>query len=411
MLQSLRSFDFAQDDILPIFLNKNYYIIQLCLIVLFCFPVKAENAPIPKNKTQAIKSFEKRLKQETKEKKSLQFKVKDIKKSLSKTKNSLIDIATSIQKNEGQINYFEKRIKQLELKKTELDEQLNTDRSSIVKLIIALEPIKKTPPEAMIARPDAPFKTAQSAMLMGKIIPSINRHAEKLNKNLGTLNQVTEELNIERKNLLNTSENLKQRHSELSSLITKRKELYRKTNKDIKTHEISIKKISLQAKNLSDLVQRIKANEKKQRQQEKITKHIKPKPEVKIIESKYSRLPISGIIRTGYKQKDNLGASSKGLTIEGRAGGLIIAPMNGKIQFTGAFKRYGNIVVIEHANGYHSLIAGLDKISSAIGDHIKSGEPIGVLPNTSLIPRPTLYYELRKNGKPINPSIKFPDLG
>ena len=386
-------------------------IIQLCLMILLCFPTKAETPPIPPNKTQAIKSFEKRLKKENKEKQTLEIKVKDIKKSLSKTQNSLIDIASSIQNNEGQIDNFKQRINRLESKKTELGKQLNNDRSSIAKLIIALERIRKTPPEAMIARPDAPFKTAQSSMLMGKIIPSINRHAEKLNKNLETLNQVTEELNIEHKKLLNTSDNLKKRHSELSSLISKRKELYAQTNQDIKTHEISIQKISLQAKNLSDLVRRIKENERKQRQQKKNVLHIKTKPEIKIIDSKHSRLPISGIIRTGYKQQDNLGASSKGLTIEGRTGGLVTAPMNGKIQFTGTFKRYGNIVIIEHANGYHSLIAGLDKISSVINDHVKSGEPIGFLPNTSLIPRPTLYYELRKNGKPVNPSVKFPDLG
>ncbi len=85
--------------------------------------------------------------------------------------------------------------------------------------------------------------------------------------------------------------------------------------------------------------------------------------------------------------------------------------MGGKIQFTGAFKRYGNIVIIEHNDGYHSLVAGLDQIHSSVGDIVKSGEPIGILPDSSLIPRPTLYYELRRNGKPVDPSTKFADLG
>ncbi len=387
-------------------------IIQLCLILtLFCFPAIAGTPPIPKSKTKAIESFNTRLSQENKEKQALETQVSNIEKTLSKTKDALIKIAASIQENENRIKNFKQRIINLELKKSVLEDKLNSDRAAIAKLVLALERIRRTPPEAMLARPDSPYKTAQSAMLMGKIIPSVNRHAEKLNKNLETLNRVTEELSIERSELLATSNNLKKRHGELLLLISKRKDLYRKTNDDIHMREISIQKISLQAKNLSDLVKRIKADENKKREQRRIAKLVKPKPVSKIIDSGNSRLPISGIIRTGYKNQDNLGATSKGLTIEGRAGALVTSPMNGKIQFTGTFKRYGNIIIIEHAKGYHSLVAGLDEISTVIGDHVKSGEPIGFLPNTSLIPRPTLYYELRKNGKPINPSVKFPDLG
>ncbi len=391
-------------------------IFKICLIMFLCLPARAENSPasvpVPKNKTQAIDAFNARLNQESKKKKQLETQAEKIKKNLSDTKKLLIKIASDIQENESKIKNFEQRIINLELKKSVLEDKLNSERASIASLILALERIRRTPPEAMLARPDSPYKTAQSAMIMGKIVPSITRHAEEINKNIETLNQVTKELDSEKEELLFTSENLKKRHDELSGLIDKRKKLYRQTNKDIHMRELSIQKISLEAKNLNDLVKKIKEDEKKIIEQQKVSKFIKkPKPAIKIIDSGLSRLPVPGIIRTKYKQRDDLGANSKGLTIEGRAGALVIAPINGKIQFTGAFKRYGNIVIIEHANGYHSLIAGLDKITSVIGDNVKTGEPIGFLPNSSLIPRPTLYYELRKNGKPVNPAVKFPDLG
>ena len=376
-----------------------------------CLPVSAETPPVPKSKTQALDSFKQRLKEEDKEKQALEKQIKSINSNLSEIKSQLVEVAVAIQDNESDLKNFEQRIEKLERKKSLLEDKLHADRASIAKLILALERIRRTPPEAMLARPDSPHKTAQSAMLMGKIIPSVNRHAEKLNKNLETLNLVTEDLKEEKIALLKTSEELQERHTKLSSLIEKRKTLYEKTNSDIKAREVSIQKISLQAKNLEDLVQKIKEDERKEQERQKKLKAKRKKNRPVIVDSGNSRLPISGIIRTGYKQKDDLGAKSKGLTIEGRAGALVIAPMNGKVQFTGAFKRYGNIVVIEHADGYHSLVAGLDKINSVVGDHVKAGEPIGILPNSSLIPRPTLYYELRKNGKPVNPAKKLPDLG
>ena len=385
----------------------------LCLItLLFCFPVKAEPPPVPKNKTEILDSFKKRIEQESEEKKSLEKKAKTIHADLSKTKNNLIDVATSIQKNEKNLKKFEQRIRRLEEKKSTLNDDLQADRASIARLILALERIRRTPPEAMIARPDSAYETAQSALLMGRIIPSVNRHAKKLNKNLETLDRVTKELDIEKEALSKTSKDLKERHAALSDLMAKREKLYKETNDNIKAHKISIQKISLEAKNLEDLVKKIKENERKEAEQRKKTKRWSPSnPFQEMTDTGGSRLPISGIIRTGYKQKDDLNAQSKGITIEGRPGGLVIAPMGGKIQFTGTFKRYGNIVIIEHKDNYHSLVSGLDKINSVVGTHVKSGEPIGILPNSSLIPRPTLYYELRKNGKPVNPSVKFPDLG
>lgn len=393
-------------------------LLSLCF-VLFLFiasSVEAASPPIPKNKAQAILSFKERLIEENKKKEILKKQSQYIHNDLSSTKNKLIKTAATIQKNENDLKNYEQRIANLEVKKSMLEDELNADRASIAKLILALERIRRTPPEAMLARPDTPYKTAQSAMLMGSIIPSVNRHAEKLNKNLQTLHRVTSDLEIEKESLLSAAQNLKSRHKELSNLITKRRVLFAKTNSDIIARELSIQQISLQAQNLEELVKRIKEDERKEiKRKEKDRKKakylIRPKPSQKIIASGMARLPISGIIRIAYKQTDHLGAKSKGITIEGRSGALVVTPMNGKIQFAGSFKRYGNIVIIEHADGFHSLVAGLDKINSVIGDYVKSGEPIGILPNSSLIPRPTLYYELRKNGKPVNPAIKFPSLG
>lgn len=371
----------------------------------------ASPPPIPQNKSEALGSFKDRIEIENKEKSALQKRIKSIDNDLSTTKNKLISVAKAIQKNEADLKIFEQKITNMELKKAILDDKLKSDRSSIAKLILALERIRRTPPEAMLAMPEAPYKTAQSAMLMGSIIPSINRHAAKLNKNLETLDSVTKQLGSEKTALLSVSKTLELSHDELSRLLLKRKQLYTQTNNDLKSREITIQKISLQASNLEDLVAKIKEDEAKEIERMKKANITRKNQQQKIIDDGNARLPISGIIRTAYKQRDNLGASSKGLTIEGRSNSIVVAPMGGKVQFTGSFKRYGNIVIIEHVNNYHSLIAGLGDITTIVGDYIKSGEPIGILPNSSLIPRPTLYYELRKNGNPVNPAIKFPDLG
>jgi septal ring factor EnvC (AmiA/AmiB activator) len=122
------------------------------------------------------------------------------------------------------------------------------------------------------------------------------------------------------------------------------------------------------------------------------------------------QMPISGIIRTGYGASDYLGSASQGIKIEGRAGGLVVAPMNGVVRYKGSFKNYGNMIIIEHAKNYHSLVAGLAKIDTVVGQSVMAGEPVGAL-GAARGARPALYYELRQNGKPVNPARIFADLG
>ncbi len=386
----------------------------LAITALLCtHPVWAsENPPIPTRKNDALNQYQERLTQEEQAKGTLKKKIKTIQSDLRSTRQKLIDSARDIQNNQESLKSLEIRIQRLEHRKNALNQNVQVDRKSIARLINALQRLRRTPPEAMFAQDKSPYKTAQSALIMSDIIPTINRHAAKLNKTLQTLDQVSAELKQQRTTLMETSDNLVKQQQRLSGLLDKRQTLHAKIDQDIKIREITIQKISLQAKNLEDLVARIKAEEQAEEKRRKAARltSAKPKPPVAMNFGE-ARLPISGIIRTAYNKTDSVGAKSKGLTIEGRADSIVIAPMNGKIQFSGVFKRYGNLVIIEHANGYHSLIAGLSIINVNVGADVKSGEPIGSLPDSSLNPRPTLYYELRRNGKPVNPAQKFAQLG
>ncbi len=378
-------------------------IIILCLTLPHYATAKSEN--------EDLKTIKSKLSEETKQKDKLQKKINKITSELDDIKKNLVEAARAVRDKEDTLKSIEERIGNLEEKKTTIDKTLQAERVSIVKLILILERIRKTPPQALIARPDTPYKTAQSALLMENIIPSVKRHAESLKNNLETLQRVSNELKIEKASLEKETKFLRDKNKNLQSLVDKKERVYSKIDRDIEARELTIQNISAKASNLEQLVRQLKAEEQKEFQRQKTANILRKKPVFNLKETGQAQLPISGIIRTGYHQKDDLGAKSNGITIEGRSAGLVIAPMGGKVQFTGTFKRYGNIIILEHAGGFHSLIAGLEKITSSVGDHVNSGEPIGLLPDSSLIPRPKLYYELRQNGNPVNPSVKFSGLG
>jgi septal ring factor EnvC (AmiA/AmiB activator) len=103
-----------------------------------------------------------------------------------------------------------------------------------------------------------------------------------------------------------------------------------------------------------------------------------------------------------YGQNIGNGATRKGITIETLSHAQVIATYDGQVVFAGAFRGYGQLLIIEHGGGYHSLLAGLARIDSDIGQTVVAGEPVGVMGRLAGA-RPVLYLELRRNGQPINP--------
>ncbi|MCH9000919.1 MAG: peptidoglycan DD-metalloendopeptidase family protein, partial [Proteobacteria bacterium] len=114
------------------------------------------------------------------------------------------------------------------------------------------------------------------------------------------------------------------------------------------------------------------------------------------------RIPARGrvVLRYGQSRADQ--GASKGISIRARGGAQVVAPYDGQVVYAGPFRRYGQILIIEHGGRYHTLLAGLDRIYAVVGQWLLAGEPVGVLgsPQSGL---PELYFELRRAGQPINP--------
>ena len=120
--------------------------------------------------------------------------------------------------------------------------------------------------------------------------------------------------------------------------------------------------------------------------------------------------PARGNVIRRFGSKIAVG-TAKGISIQSRTGARVIAPFDGRVIFAGNFRTYGNLLIIAHGEGYHSLLAGLGTINTTVGEWVLAGEPVGVMPVTRLASGEAtatggsrrLYLEIRKDGEPINP--------
>ncbi len=377
--------------------------------MFLAIPAMAQT-PLPSS--HPVKEVEQQLKNKKAGKKKLQSELKSIENELSEKKKKLISVAKDINRNEKTLVRLEKSIATKQEEQDQIEQRLQEDKKSISDLILALERMRRVPPEAIISRPDSPLKTAQSTILLHSILPRVHKRAEKLKTDLEKLNDLLESLEKDKKQALTISKDLKKNQKNLSTLLSNRETIYARTEKNIVKQQAELKQISLQARNLKDLVRKIEEKqnlENKRRKKEQEARNQATIPSrTPIPRSGKAQLPASGTIFVGYGKTDDIGAVSQGIKIKTRPKALIVAPMGGVVDYAGKFKGYGQIIILKHQKGYHSLIAGLGKIDTVVGRAVAAGEPIGIMPASGGdSTMQTLYYELRYNGQPVNPSKKI----
>ena len=394
--------------------------VPFLLLLLFISPVMAQDVPVPAQHP-AAELERKRSESEAREK-ELEQDEKKAQGDLKSTQKELVSIAKDVKANEARLSTLDKRMAESRKEQGEIEARLKKDRSAIGDLVLALERLDRTPPEAVLARPGAPLETAQSAMLLQSILPNIYGRAESLKKDLSRLEDILTQIQKDQAEVQTATADLKKRQNEMTTLLQKRKELVRKTQSGIQIQEAALREISREAENLKELVARIEERERQAREEERTrlasvstsadepvrAARSRPTP---IPKAGAAQLPVSGTIRVGYGETDDIGAKSQGLTINGRSGALVVTPMGGVVRYAGTFKNYGRIIIVEHQKDYHSLIAGLARIDTVVGQSVSAGEPVGILAKSSGGGgNPSLYYELRHEGQPVNPSRKFSGL-
>jgi len=114
--------------------------------------------------------------------------------------------------------------------------------------------------------------------------------------------------------------------------------------------------------------------------------------------------PVNGQVVIGFgKQKDaKLGTyyESNGIEIATPPGSPIQAVAAGKIVFADYFKGYGNLFILSHTGGYHTLYAQTGRMEKKLGDQVSAGDLLGY---SGLGGQESIYFEIRSNGSPVNP--------
>jgi septal ring factor EnvC (AmiA/AmiB activator) len=92
-----------------------------------------------------------------------------------------------------------------------------------------------------------------------------------------------------------------------------------------------------------------------------------------------------------------------GIDIDVAQGTNIVAVYAGRVLYTGWFRGYGNLIIVDHGGRYYTLYAHAAEVNVKEGDEVTQGQAIGTVGYTGSLQGPRLYFEVRHEGKPQDP--------
>ena len=190
----------------------------------------------------------------------------------------------------------------------------------------------------------------------------------------------------------------KKRHAELTRDRKKRKSIIANLDKDLKKEGKYLSRLEENAENLRQLIESI---------QDILTDIPTPQTPHKKFADLRGKLswPVKGQVAKLFgKPKPPSSLRWQGVMIKAKSGNNVRAISHGRVAFADWLRGMGNLVIIDHGDGYISLYGHNESIYKSAGEWVEPGEVIASIGNSGGQKDPGVYFEIRYRGKPKNPS-------
>lgn len=382
-----------------------------------------------------LAKMEREVQAQNLEHKKLQAQATQISLELTRISKDMIASAKQIQSSEEKISRMESELETLRTDLKKAEENFVVEDDNLIKTLSALQNLALKPTEALFVQPLTPVEIIRSAMLLREAVPYLQENAARIREDLEKIENQKNLVEKQVARIIRQKKILENEHEQMKALVQRKSKIRNAVEiKSVKAKK-KVERLASQANDLRDLLNKLeKQRQEKLRRQEEERRRlaelkaaearraaeetkkleekqradlIKFKPEVinevgeNFVKAKGHLLrPARGPVVTAYGEQMSKGVTSKGIIIKTRSQAQVISPYDGTVIFAGPFRGYGNLIIIEHGQGYLSLLAGLEEVDCELGQMLLAGEPVGQMPESG---DARLYVELRKDNHPVNP--------
>ena len=295
-------------------------------------------------------------------------------------------------------------------------EALVSDQAVMEDLFAALMTMR-TPP-ALATSPDDVSSAIRAAILMSDAAPALAGHADDLRAKIATIDDLAAATRAQQANLLAATSSAGARREEIAALAEEKRRASASLDAETAAARANARKLAQEAANLRELLDglaksappapSVKPGQKPAAKPAATPAKPAAKPPstaaAKPAATARAGSPLYPVVGSPLRRFGRVieGQKQEGLTLAARAAATVIAPMDARVQYSGLFRTYGQMVILDVGNDVLLVISGMDSLYPEAGQWVLAGEPIGRMADQKS-PSPELYLEVRRKGQPVDP--------
>ncbi|HEU0117269.1 MAG TPA: peptidoglycan DD-metalloendopeptidase family protein [Alphaproteobacteria bacterium] len=321
---------------------------------------------------------------------ALEEKARQASEGIHNLRSKLVEATSALQAKEEEQSALEDKLDQLKDDIDDKTKSLDVEKHKLNILTDAMLELSRRPPQADMLQTNMTTDNIHRAIVLRAVLPQVRQQTDTVAHDLIALSDLQVQMAEQKHLVIAAQDNLQGQQRDLDQLIATRQGSLQQTEEQKQSVSRQLVSLTNEAKDLRQLL-------------EKVSPQRAPRPGHAPALKTVLRAPVAGSLLRGFGGKDSYGVSSQGLTYVALPGSPIVAPQAGKVVFAGPFRGYGQILILQHDDGYHSFLAGFGRIDAEMGQEVSAGEPLGVLP-LKKEGRPELYFEWRRNNEPVDPT-------
>ncbi len=344
----------------------------------------------------------------------------------------LLRTAQRVTRLEEQLAATEDRLRRLGENEDAVRASLVERQDVLAEVLSALQRIGRHPPPPLAVRPEDALGAVRSALLLNAVMPELSLEAQALASDLAALRQLKVSSAAERDRLVSDARRLAEERSRVELLVASKRRERETSEAELAGEKARSEQLARDADSLKDLIAALESDIASAREAAEAAKRATEErrnrpagadpsrdpgrlaPAIAFAEAK-GRIgdPVTGAVLRDFGMDDGFGGRTQGRSIATRAGAQVVAPADGWVVYAGPFRSYGQVLILNAGDGYHILLAGMDRTNVEQGQFVLAGEPVATMGETRIAsaatldlaaPQPVLYVEFRKDGASIDPT-------
>lgn len=395
-----------------------------CFIAIACVLTGAAAAdpsfgqsPAPPNDADAqkaqLQSVEKQLQGSEEERRRIQADLTSLAVERERLTAQLVDSVKKTRATEDQVGAAESRLASAQASELAIRQSLMRRKTLIALVLASLQRMGRKPLPAVLVDPQDMLRAIRTSMLLGSILPEMHQEVESLASDLADLSNARAAVAAEKDRLATILADLTKERQNLQTQIDARQAAQDKAQKSLADETAQARELAKQAADIKDLIGRMESG-RLGAPAHPTAAGGAPGALGELFSKRKGQLdfPVAGARLKAYGEPDGFGASETGDSFAAVPGAVVSAPADSTVAYSGPYRTYGQLLILNAGEGYYLVMAGMDRIDVDVGQSVVAGEPVAVMGDGATktaatiavgAAQPVLYVEFRKDGSTIDP--------